>query len=166
MAFSDHTVVSALALITFLAGILASVRGGFTYPLELFILALLGLLLIISFMVPGKDAASSLLQAIFFTAAIANTLYLYSVAGYLSPARLGAISVAVIGLLMAGAGLMMQPVPAALRSEVKKLIAAEKKLTEAKQRLERVNAEKPKAAKHLKRRNPKARIRGKGSKRL
>lgn len=141
MNYVDRAIVGFVALVTFLAGIGVAVRGGFTYPLELFLLLMLGVLLVVALISPEQDAASAFLYVLFFIAAIANVAYLYSVAGYLSAARLVALAVSIGGLVLSGSNMLMQPVPVAGRvtSEVRKLLAAEKKLSDAKKRLETVN---------------------------
>lgn len=147
MADADRAVVGFVALATFLATILAAVRGSFTYPVELLLVAMLGILLVASLASQGEGAFSALLPAIFFSAVLANMAYLYTVAGYVSPARAGTIVLAIIGLLLSATSLIAQPVPAALTSEARKLLAAEKKLSEARQKLERVKAVMPAKAK-------------------
>ncbi len=145
MNYMDRTVVSFVALVAFLASIGVAVRGNFIYPLELGLLLLLGALLVISLISQEKDAASAFLYVLFFIAAIANVTYLYSVAGYLNPARLIALALGVGGLVLSGYNMLMQPVPipagkveGEVTSEVRKLMAAEKKLSDAKKRLDTV----------------------------
>ncbi len=141
MNYFDKAIVGFVALVTFLASIGVAVRGGFTYPLELFLLLMLGVLLVVSLTSREEEAASAFLHVLFFTAAVANVAYLYSVAGYLNAARLAALAVAAGGLVLSGSNMLMQPVPTRGRvtSEVRKLLAAEKKLSDAKKRLETVN---------------------------
>ncbi len=143
MNYLDRAVVSFVALVAFLASIGVAMRGNFIYPLELGLLLLLGVLLVVSLISPEKDAASAFLYVLFFIAVIANTAYLYSVAGYLNPARLIALALGVGGLVLSGYNMLMQPVPtqsipanSQVTSEVRKLMAAEKKLSDAKKRLE------------------------------
>lgn len=145
MNYMDRTVVGFVALVAFLASIGVAVRGGFTYPVELFLLMMLGMLLVVSLRSPENDAASAFLYVLFFTAAIANVAYLYSVAGYLNTARLIALALGVGGLALSGYNMLAQPVPmpagkaaGEVTSEVRKLMAAEKKLSDAKKRLEAV----------------------------
>lgn len=147
MNYMDRMVVSFVALVTFLAGIGVAVRGGFTYPVELFLLLLLGVLLVVSLRSPESDAASPFLYVLFFTAATANVAYLYSVAGYFSTARLIALALSIGGLALSGYSMLAQPVPipagkvaSEVTSEVRKLMAAEKKLSDAKKRLEAARA--------------------------
>ena len=141
MNYVGKAIVGFVALVTFLASIGVAVRGRFTYPLELFLLLMLGVLLVVSLISREEEAASAFLYVLFFIAAIANVAYLYSVAGYLNAARLIALALGVGGLVMAGYNMLVQPVPVPGRvtSEVRKLLAAEKKLSEAKKRLETVN---------------------------
>ncbi len=146
MNYMDRTVASFVALVTFLASIGVAVRGNFVYPVELGLLLLLGVLLVISLISPEKDAATAFLNVLFFIAVIANVAYLYSVAGYLNPARLLGLALGVGGLVLSGYSMLMQPVPAQtitaqseITSEVRKLMAAEQKLSDAKKRLETVN---------------------------
>lgn len=141
MNYVNRAIVGFVALVTFLASIGVAVRGGFTYPLELFLLLLLGVLLVISLRSPEEDAASAFLYVLFFIAAMANVAYLYSVAGYLNAARLVALAVSIGGLVLSGSNMLMHPIPVPGRvtSEVRKLLAAEKKLSDAKKRLETVN---------------------------
>jgi hypothetical protein len=94
--------------------------------------------------------------AVFFLAALANMAYLYTVAKYLSLVRIGAIGVAVVGLLLSATNTLSQPVPGRLKTEVKKLIAAEKKLSEARQKLERVKEAVPAGARRIAKRSSKA----------
>ncbi|MEK6808472.1 MAG: hypothetical protein AABY14_02190, partial [Nanoarchaeota archaeon] len=68
MAQQDRTVVSVIALVSFIASIIAAVRGNFVYPLELFILSMVGILLVISLALPDGDAASMFLFVIYFVA--------------------------------------------------------------------------------------------------
>lgn len=145
MNYSERMVVSFVALAAFLASISVAVRGAFTYPVELGLLLLLGALLALSLFSPEKDASSAFLYVLFFTAVIANIAYLYSVAGYLSPARLIALALGVGGLVLSGYNMLRQPVPiqegkaaGEVTSEIRKLMAAEKKLSDAKERLESV----------------------------
>lgn len=142
MARSDRVVVGLLALASFAATMAAAVRGGFVYPVELFLVALLGVLLVVFLNRRQDDAASSLLAVVFFTAVLANVAYLYTVAGYLSPARLGVLGLAAAGLVISAALMLMQPVPAVLTSQAKKLIAAEQKLRNAKATLQAVKGRK------------------------
>lgn len=146
MNYSDRMVVSFVALVAFLASIGVAIKGSFVYPLELGLLALLGVLLAASLMLPEGDAASAFLYVLFFIGAIANVAYLYSVAGYLNPARLIALALGVGGLALSGYNMLMQPVPlpkgkvaSEVTSEVRKLMAAEKKLSEARKRLETIH---------------------------
>ncbi len=152
----DRTSIGLVAIITFLASILAVVRGSFTYPVELFLLALLGILLVASLAISDDSAVSQLLFVAFFLAALANMAYLYSVAMHLSLVRIGAIGVAVVGLLLSATSTLSQPVPGRLNTEVKKLIAAEKKLSNARQKLERVKEAIPAGAKRIAKRSSKA----------
>ena len=48
MAYTDRTLLTSVAMITFLASIITMLRGEFAYPLELFLIAMLGVLLVIS----------------------------------------------------------------------------------------------------------------------
>ncbi len=146
MAYTDRMLLTSVAVITFLASIATMLRGQFGYPLELFLIALLGVLLVVSLNTARDDAASSFLFVLFFLAAIANTIYLYSVASYMSPARLATISISAIGLALSAMNMFMQPVPGKLKSEVKMLLAAEKKISEARQKLDKVGAGVPKAS--------------------
>ena len=146
MNYMDRTVVGFVALVTFLASIGVVVRGNFAYPVELGLLLMLGVLLVISLMSPENDAATAFLNVLFFIAAIANVTYLYSVAGYLNTARLIALALGIGGLVMSGYNMLMQPVPVQsipaekeITSEVRKLMAAEQKLSDAKKRLEKVD---------------------------
>ena len=145
-----------VAIVSFLASILAVVRGNFTYPVELFLLALLGMLLVASLAALDDGAVSSLLFNAFFLAALANMVYLYTVAKHLSLVRIGAIGIAVVGFLLSTTYLLSQPVPGRLKSEVRKLIAAEKKLGEARQRLEKVKEAIPVGAQRIAKRSSKA----------
>ena len=147
MNYMDRTVASFVALVTFLASIGVAVRGNFVYPVELGLLLMIGVLLVISLMSPEEDAATAFLNVLFFIAVIANIAYLYSVAGYLNPARLLGLALGVGGLVMSGSNMLMQPVPAQsqripaagqITTEVRKLMAAEQKLSDAKKRLETV----------------------------
>lgn len=150
MADTDRTVIGLVALAAFLATILAVVRGSFAYPVELFLVTMLGILLVASLASQGEGAFSALLPAIFFSAVLANMAYLYTVAGYVSPARAGTIVLAIIGLLLSVTNLIAQPVPAApaaLTSEARKLLAAEKRLSDARQKLEMVKDAMPAKAK-------------------
>ncbi|MBI3036924.1 hypothetical protein HYY73_04200 [Candidatus Woesearchaeota archaeon] len=139
MAQQDKLIVSVIALVSFIASIIAAVRGNFVYPVELFILSMVGILLVITLVLPDDDAASMFLHVAYFLAVTANIAYLYSVAGYLSAARLGALGIAILGLFISGMNLLMQPVPQTLTSEAKKLIAAEQKLSQARERLRAIN---------------------------
>lgn len=145
MNYMDRMVVSFVALVAFLASVGAAVKGGFTYPLELFLLLLLGVLLVVSLISPDEDAASAFLYVLFFIATMANVAYLYGVAGYLNTARLAALALGVGGLALSGYSMLTQPVPiqagkvaSEVTSEVRKLMAAEKKLSDARERLETV----------------------------
>lgn len=130
--------ISFLALAAFAAGVVAAVRGGFTYPVELLLISLIGLLLIGTLAVPKGDSAWAFLSSLFFLAAMANAAYMYSVAGYMSPARLGTLTLAAAGLVISGLSLMGQPAQQSLTSEAKKLITAEKKINDARKRLESI----------------------------
>ncbi|MBI2141013.1 hypothetical protein HYU16_01170 [Candidatus Woesearchaeota archaeon] len=145
----DRAAIGMVAIVSFLASILAVVRGNFAYPVELFLLALLGMLLVASLTASGDDAVSSFLFLAFFLAVLANMAYLYTVAKYLSLVRIGTIGVAAIGLILSATSTLSQPVPGRLKTEVKKLIAAEKKLSEARQKLERVKEAIPAGAKRI-----------------
>ncbi len=145
----DRRSIGLVAIVTFLASILAVVRGDFTYPVELFLLALLGVLLVASLATSDDNAVSLLLFAAFFLAALVNMVYLYTVAKHLSLVRIATIGVAVVGLLLSATSTLSQPVPGKLKTEVKKLIAAEKKLSEARQKLERVKEAIPAGAKRI-----------------
>ena len=156
MNYMDRTFVGFVAPVTFLASIGVAVRGNFIYPVELGLLLLLGVLLVISLISPEEDAATAFLNVLFFIAVIANATYLYSVAGYLNPARLIGLALGVGGLVMSDSNMLMQPVPAQsipaasqITTEVRKLMAAEQKLSDAKKRLETVswNDEAPARAK-------------------
>ncbi len=147
MAYTNRTLLTSVAMITFLASIITMLRGEFAYPLELFLIAMLGVLLVISVNTARDDAVSSFLFVLFFLAAIANTIYLYSVASYMSPARLATIGVGLLGFALSAMYMFMQPVPGKLKSEVKMLLAAEKKLSEARQKFGKVKDEMPKAGK-------------------
>ena len=140
--FSRLTVI-LVALATYLASIAAMVRGGFVYPVELGLVALIALLLVAVIAMPNDDAASSLVSSIFFLSCMANIAYLYSVSGYLSTVRLGALGLSFAGLALSATSLMAQPVPTALTSEAKNLIAAGKRLSLAKERLQAVKEEAP-----------------------
>lgn len=149
-----------IALSAFLATIVMAVRGGFTYPVELAILAMLGILLIASLVPKKDDAAASLTLMLLFLAVIANVAYLYSVAGYLNLARLGTLGLALIGFFISGSSMLTQPVPPGLTLEAKRLIAAEKSLSAARERLEAVKESIPARARKGKRTaNPKRRKR-------
>ena len=148
MNYMDRTFVGFVALVTFLASIGVAVRGNFIYPVELGLLLLLGVLLVISLISPEEDAATAFLNVLFFIAVIANIAYLYSVAGYLNPARILGLALGVGGLVMSGSNMLTQPVPvqnqripaaSQITTEVRKLMAAEQKLSDAKKRLETVN---------------------------
>lgn len=152
----DRSATGMVAIVSFLASILAVVKGNFVYPVELFLLALLGILLIASLAAQDDDAVSQLMFAAFFLAALANMAYLYTVAKYLSLVRIGTIGVAVVGLLLATTNLLSQPVPGRLKTEVKKLIAAEKKLSEARQKLETIKEAVPAGARRISKRSSKA----------
>lgn len=147
MAYTDRAIVTSVALVAFLASIITMLRGGFGYPVELFLIAMLGVLLVISINTARGGAVSSFLLVIFFLAVMANTIYLYSVAGYMSAARLATLAIAVAGLVLSATDMFMQPVPARLQSEVKKLLAAEKKLSDARQKFDKVKDEMPTAGK-------------------
>ncbi len=152
----DRTSIGMVAIVTFLASILAVVRGNFAYPVEIFLLALLGILLVASLATQNDNAVSMSLFAAFFLAALANMAYLYTVAKYFSLIRIGTIGIAVVGLLLSATSTLAQPVPGKLKTEVKKLIAAEKKLSEARQKLERVKEAIPAGAKRIAKRSSKA----------
>ena len=145
MAYTDRAFLTFVAVITFLASIVTVLRGQFGYPLELFLLAMLGVLLVISVNTSRNDAASSFLFLLFFFAAMANIIYLYSVASYMSQARLATLGISFIGFALSAMDLFMQPVPGKLKSEVKMLLAAEKKISEARQKLDKIGADVPKA---------------------
>ena len=150
MAYTDRAILNAVALITFLASIVTMLKGGFGYPLELFLIAMVGVLLLLSANAGREDAASSFLYVLFYLAAISNIFYLYSVAGYMSPARLGTLAIAIVGLALSGTDMFMQPVPGSaapdrLQSEVKRLLAAEKKLSQAREKFSIIKAEIPKS---------------------
>ena len=153
MTFTDRAFLNSVALIVFLASIVTMLRGGFGYPVELFLIAMLGVLLLLSANMGREDAASSFLYVLFFLAAISNVVYLYGVAGHMSLARLGTLGIAVVGMALAGTDMFMQPVPGRLQSDVKKLLAAEKKFSEAREKFDTLKAEIPKrGAKHAGRR--------------
>lgn len=147
MTYSGRLLTGALGLAAFLASIVAAARGHFIYPVELAILALLGMLLVASLAARQDDAVTSLISMLFFAACMANVAYLYSVAGYMNLARLGTLAIAAAGLAISGSGFVMQPVPSSLTTQARKLIAAETKLSEARQRLESVKEEMPESAK-------------------
>ncbi|MEK6837959.1 MAG: hypothetical protein AABX69_04880 [Nanoarchaeota archaeon] len=152
----DSRSIGIVAIISFLASILAAVRGNFTYPVELFLLALLGVLLVASLATSDDDAVSSLLFVAFFLAALANMVYIYGIVKYLSLVRLAVIAIAVVGFLLSATKLLSQPVPGRLKTEVKKLIAAEQKLSKARQKLKNVKEAMPAGAKRITRRSSKA----------
>ncbi len=127
--------VGLVAISTFLASLFSALRAGFGYPVELAALAGLGLLLIAFFSVRDSDGASFFVAALFFVAAAADITYMNSVAGHMSMARLGSLAVAVFGLMLASSALIMQPAAPRLSIEAKRLIAAEKKLENAKEML-------------------------------
>ena len=147
MAHTDSILLAFIAVITFLASIGTMLRGQFGYPLELFLIAMLGVLMVASLNAARDDAAGSFLFVLFFLAAMANTIYLYSVASYMSPARLATLGIAAIGLALSAMDMFMQPVPGKLKSEVKMLLAAEKKISEARQKFEKAKDELPKQGK-------------------
>lgn len=133
MAFVDKMVVGLVGVIAFLASIVAAVRGGFLFPVELFLLAAIGVLLVVSLAEYDDPVVSSFLSVLLFITLIANIGYLYSVAGYLNTIRMGTLGLAVIGLLMGTNSFVGAPEPQ-LRSEVKRLIAAEKQLESAQEK--------------------------------
>ncbi|MBI2581346.1 hypothetical protein HYV85_06125 [Candidatus Woesearchaeota archaeon] len=149
----DRTAIGMIAIVTFLASILSVVRGNFAYPVELFLLALLGILLVALLASSDGDAVSLLLLTVFFLTALANMAYLYTVAKYLSLVRIGTIGIAVVGLLLSATSTLSQPVPGRLKTEVKKLIAAGKKLSDARQKLEIVKEAIPAGAKRIAKRS-------------
>ena len=146
MTYSGRLLTGIMSFAAFLASIAAAVKGNFIYPVELAILALLGILLIALLTAQRDDAITSVIAMLFFAASMANIAYLYSVAGYMNLARLGTLAIAAAGLAISGSGFMAQPVPASLTSQAKKLIAAERKLSEARQRIETVKEEMPASA--------------------
>ncbi len=164
--YSGRTVLGSVALVSFIATTFAVLKGNFAYPLELFLLALLGILLVASLIAALNNSIPSLTYAIFFFASTINVAYLYSVSGYLSPARAMALGVPVIGLILSAISMLKHPVPAGLRSEVRKLIAAEKRLSEAKQKHDQIYAaEAAKPAAAVAKRGKARKKRGAGKKR-
>jgi small-conductance mechanosensitive channel len=135
-----------LAVVTFLASLLVAVRGNFVFPVELFLLVLLGLLLVVTISTSSDSPSSSMLYVSFFVAALANVAYLYSVSGYMSTVRIGTLGLAAVGLLLSISNLFGQPVPRELVADAHNLAAAEKKIADATKKLESVNVKAKPAA--------------------
>ncbi len=146
MAYPKKTIIRFVAVLAFLANLVAMVKGNLATLPELFAMLMLGFLLLVALMWQRDDAVSYFLLVLFFIAAVANAAYLYSVAGYLNLARLGTLAIGFIGLAWAGYSMLMQPIPEIIRSDVRKLLAAEKKISDAKETLKRVRETVPKAA--------------------
>ncbi|HIG98315.1 TPA: hypothetical protein HA231_02745 [Candidatus Woesearchaeota archaeon] len=138
-------IVGLVGVAAFIAGVFSAARGGFFYPLELFLLAMIGLLLVASLATPRNGSASPFVSVILFIALVANSAYLYVVSGHISTTRLAALTIAIAGLAFSLVWLLAEPVPAVLSREARRLIAAEKRLNDAKERLEDVKAEIPTA---------------------
>lgn len=144
MAYANMMMIRFLAIITFLAGIAAMVKGSLVTIPVLLITLLLTILLAIAVMRHDEEAVSYFLLVLFFTGELANVAFLYSLAGYLSLARLGVIIISVIGLVASGANMLVQPVPEAIRQDVRQLLAAERKISEAKETLKKIKEIVPK----------------------
>ncbi len=147
--------LNSLSLASFLASIFAALQGDFAYPVEITILALLGILMVMTLALPSDDAAGAFIAAVFFLASLANLGYMHSVAGYISPARLGALAITLSGLAVSALALMSQPAPPHLTREARKLLAAEKKISAAREQLEAVKETIPNAIKGRKRKRRK-----------
>jgi len=143
MAYPTRMLIRFIAIISFLAGIVAMLRGGLATVPELLITLLLGILLVAALWQRG-DAISYFLLVLFFVAEVADVIYLYTLAGYFSPARLGALAIAIVGVVWASTSMLMEPFPERVRADVRKLLAAEKKISEAKETLKQIKEIVPK----------------------
>jgi hypothetical protein len=166
MAYSDGTIIRIVAIVALLSGLIVMVRGSFFSTAETIIMLMLVILLGIAVYWQKDDAISYFLFSLFFIAMLANSAYTYSISGYFSMARLGALVIAVIGLIWSVMDMLLEPIPHRIapnnfRAEVRNLIAAEKKISEAKETLRKVEQLVPakdlKAKKKLRRKKGKNR---------